>query len=265
MIFRTLMAGIVAATALSTVPVRGETPAEKGLAIAVEMDRRDLGWGDSSTVLTMILTNRHGDTSTRELRLKSLEVQDTAVGDKSLTIFDRPRDVEGTAFLSHTRITEADDQWLYLPALKRVKRISSANKSGPFMGSEFAYEDLLSQEVGKYTYNWLRDEACGELTCFVIERFPVYENSGYTRQIVWVDQEEYRPMKIDFYDRKNAPLKTLVYADYRQYLGQYWRAQHMAMENLQTGKATTLTFEDYEFQVGINERDFTASRLKQVR
>lgn len=265
MILRTLMAGIVAATALSIVSARGETPAEKGLAIAVEMDRRDLGWGDSSTVLTMVLTNRHGDTSTRELRFKSLEVPDLSVGDKSLTIFDRPRDIEGTAFLSHTRITEPDDQWLYLPALKRVKRISSANKSGPFMGSEFAYEDLLSQEVEKYTYNWLRDEACGELTCFVIERFPIYENSGYTRQVVWVDEDEYRPMKIDFYDRKDALLKTLVFADYRQYLGQYWRSHHMSIENHQTGKATTLTYGDYEFRVGINERDFTPSRLKLVR
>jgi outer membrane lipoprotein-sorting protein len=242
-----------------------ETPEEKGLAIAQEMDRRDIGWSDSTSRLKMLLTNSVGRTSLRELRTKSLEVQAEGYGDKSLTIFDHPLDVEGTAFLSHTKITEPDDQWLYLPSLKRVKRISSANKSGPFMGSEFAYEDLLSQETDRYTYQWLRDEACEELECFVIERYPVYENSGYTRQTVWIDKAEYRLMRIDFYDRKESLLKTLAYSDYRQYLSRYWRAHILQMENFQNGKGTTLTFEDYQFQLGLNENDFTPGRLKRAR
>lgn len=197
--------------------------------------------------------------------MKSLEVSAPGMGDKSLIIFDRPRDVAGTAFLSHTKISEADDQWLYLPALKRVKRISSANKSGPFMGSEFAYEDLLSQEVEKFDYKWLRDEACGALDCFVFERYPLYENSGYTRQIVWTDKSKYRPQKIEFYDRKESLLKTLIYSDYTQYLDRYWRALTMKMENHQTGKSTSLTFDDYVFQVGLTDADFLSSRLKRVR
>lgn len=246
-------------------PASAQTPQEKGRAIAMEMDLRDLGWKDSTTAMTMVLFNAAGQSSTRRLRLKSLEVSAPGFGDKSLTIFDRPRDIEGTAFLSHTKIIEADDQWLYLPALKRVKRISSANKSGPFMGSEFAYEDLLSQEVEKYGYKWLRDEACGDLECFVFERYPLYENSGYTRQIVWTDKTEYRPMKIEFYDRKESLLKTLVFSDYNQYLGRYWRALILKMENHQTGKSTLLTYESYQFQVGLKEIDFTASRLKRVR
>ena len=265
MIVRTLLAGAVSALTMIAAPSWAETSQEKGLVIAEELDRRDLGWGDSEVAMKMILTNRNGESSTRELRLKSLEVQASGLGDESLTIFDYPRDIKGTAFLSHTKITEPDDQWLYLPALKRVKRISSANKSGPFVGSEFAYEDLLSQEVAKYAYNWLRDERCGELECFVVERVPVYENSGYTRTIVWVDKDEYRPMRIEFYDRRNAHLKTLVYADYRRYLGQYWRAHTQQMDNHQTGKSTTLTFDDYAFQIGLNESDFRSSRLKRVR
>ena len=265
MIIRTLLAGAVSALTMIAAPSWAETSQEKGLVIAEELDRRDLGWGDSEVAMKMILTNRNGESSTRELRLKSLEVHASGLGDESLTIFDYPRDIKGTAFLSHTKITEPDDQWLYLPALKRVKRISSANKSGPFVGSEFAYEDLLSQEVAKYAYNWLRDEQCGELECFVVERIPVYENSGYTRTIVWIDKDEYRPMRIEFYDRKNAHLKTLVYADYRRYLGQYWRAHTLQMDNHQTGKSTTLTFDDYAFQVGLTEADFRSSRLKRVR
>ena len=144
-----------------------QTPEEQGLAIATEADRRDKGFGDSSATMKMVLRNRHGDESTREVRVRTLEVEGD--GDKSLSIFDSPADVKGTAFLTFSHILEPDDQWLYLPALKRVKRISSKNKSGPFMGSEFAYEDLGSQEVEKYRYRYLRDEPCGDgWQCWVI-------------------------------------------------------------------------------------------------
>lgn len=242
-----------------------ETAQEKGLQIAEEADRRDQGFGDWRAELKMILGNRHGETSERELRMQGLENPDPKDGDKSMIVFDKPRDVKGTALLTYTHILESDDQWLYLPALKRVKRISSNNKSGPFMGSEFAYEDFTSQEVAKYKYKWLRDEPCGELTCFVVERIPQYENSGYTREVTWVDQNEYRVQRVDFYDRKNALLKTLHLKDYRRYLDKYWRALNLFMENHQTGKTTRLTWSDYEFRVGLGEEDFTKARLKRMR
>ena len=181
---------ILAVLSLLLADAVAETPEEKGLAIAVEADRRDLGWNDSTSSLTMLLRNRQGDESLRFIRVRNLEVEGD--GDKGLTIFDEPRDVKGTAFLTFTHKTGPDDQWLYLPALKRVKRISSKNKSGPFMGSEFAYEDISSNEVEKYTYKYLRDEACGELQCFVVERYPVDPNSGYTRHVAWLDKDEYR-------------------------------------------------------------------------
>ena len=242
-----------------------QTPEEKGLAIAQEMDRRDLGWGTSETVLRMTLRNRHGQTSTRTLSIQSMEMVDPKLGDRSLTVFSEPRDVDGTAFLSHTKVFEPDDQWLYLPALKRVKRISSSNKSGSFMGSEFAFEDLTSQEVGKYTYKHLRDERFDGQDCFVIERYPVYKNSGYTRQIAWIDRAEYRPLKIEYYDRKDSLLKTLVLSGYRQYKDQYWRALDLRMENHQTGKSTDLKFDEYNFDTGLTEAAFTSSRLSRAR
>jgi hypothetical protein len=240
-----------------------QTPEEKGLEIAIEADRRDTGFHDSTASLKMLLRNRQGDESTREIRVRTLEQLDD--GDKSLTIFDEPADVRGTAFLSFTHKSGPDDQWLYLPALKRVKRISSSNKSGPFMGSEFAYEDLSSQEVEKYSYKYLRDEACDGMECFVLERDPVDENSGYTRQVVWIDKQEYRPHKVVFYDRKNAILKTLTYSDYQQYLDKYWRAGTMHMENHQTGKSTLLKWRDYRFQTGLSDTDFNRNMLDRVR
>ncbi len=263
-VLKTLVSTLVV-IAFSSHLANAASPEEKGLEIAQQIDLRDQGFGDSRTKLEMHLTNRHGETSIRKMRLATLENSDPTVGDKSLTVFIFPRDIKGTAFLSFTKILDPDDQWLYLPALKRVKRISSANKSGPFVGSEFAYEDLVSFEVGKYDYKWLRDEACGELQCFVVERFPKYENSGYTRQTVWIDKAEYRIQKVDFYDRKDSLLKTLVQSNYEQYLAQYWRPLKMVMVNHQTGKSTELVFSSYEFQVGVKDNDFTPNRLKLIR
>jgi outer membrane lipoprotein-sorting protein len=240
-----------------------QTPEEKGLEIAIETDKRDIGFGDSSSELTMILRNKQGDESKRQISNQTLEVEND--GDKSLVIFNEPRDVKGTAFLSFTHKSGPDDQWLYLPALKRVKRIASDNKSGPFMGSEFAYEDISSQEVEKYTYKYIKDENLDGIDCFVMERYPVDESSGYTRQVTWIDAEEYRTMKVDFYDRKNSLLKTLTYHEYNQYLDKYWRANKLSMINHQNGKSTDLLFADYKFANGFSESDFNQNSLKRAR
>jgi hypothetical protein len=154
---------------------------------------------------------------------------------------------------------------LYLPALKRIKRIASKNKSGPFVGSEFAFEDITSQEVEKYTYRYLRDEVLDGQDTFVMERYPVDKNSGYTRQTVWMDKAHYRLMKVDYYDRKSALLKTLVFKGYKQYLELYWRAGTMAMFNHQSKKSTDLIWNDYEFATGLDDGDFTRNSLQRAR
>lgn len=237
--------------------------ADKGLQIAKEADLRADGFGDFTAEMEMILKNRQGDTNTRYIRILGLEVKGD--GDKSLSIFDEPADVKGTAMLTYSHKTEADDQWLYLPALKRIKRIASNNKSGPYMGSEFAYEDIASQEVEKYTYKYLRDEVFSGVDCFVVERYPVDENSGYKRQVVWIDKVEYRPLKIDFYDRKDSLLKTLVNSGYKKYLEHHWRPDEMFMENHQTGKTTRIAWKNYRFRTGLSERDFQVDDLKRAR
>ncbi len=235
----------------------------KGLAIATEVDARDTGWMDSSVTMNMTLIDRKGRESTREIKSKTLEVLDD--GDKSLSLFESPRDVKGTAMLTFSHRLDADEQWLYLPALKRVKRISSRNKSGPFMGSEFAYEDISSQEVEKFAHTYLRDDVVGETAVFVTQRVPKYKFSGYTKQIAYIDKERYIPVKIEYYDRKDALLKTLVMSDYQQYLGKYWRAGTLTMTNHQNGKKTILNFEGYAFNTGLTDNDFKSSKLKRLR
>ena len=240
-----------------------DDPVAKGLAIAQEVDRRDLGFGDTKVQLTMILRNSHGDEASRSLRSRVLEQTDD--GDKSLIIFDNPGDVKGTAFLSFTHKEGPDDQWLYLPALKRVKRISQSNQSGPFVGSEFAYEDISSQEVEKYTYRYLRDESFDGRNHFVVERDPVDPKSGYSKQIAYIDQEHYIPWKVEFFDRKGSPMKTLTFSGYQQYLDQYWRADRQHMVNHQTGKSTELVFEGYEFGNGFTDDEFNRNALQKAR
>ena len=240
----------------------------KGRAVALANEEYDTGYGDSESEMRMILHNRHGETSERELRQKTLENTALEVGDKSLIVFDRPRDVAGTTMLTFAKILEPDDQWMFLPALKRVKRISSANKSGPFMGSEFAFEDFSSQEFGKYSYRYLREEPCpGEvgLTCDVIERYPLYENSGYVKQVGWSDQAHHRAHKTEFFNRRCDKLKTLTMGDHRQYLNHYWRAHQLHMINHLTGKSTDLMWQDFEFRVGLSDADFTKNSLQRAR
>lgn len=255
---------ISALFALGSVTTFAQTSQEKGLAIAVEADKRGEGFGDSQVELKMVLVDSKGTESPRDMRVKSLEGLGEE-GDKSLMIFDTPIDQKGVAMLTYTHKEKSDDQWLYLPALKRVKKISSKNKSGPFVGSEFAFEDISSQEVEKYTYNYLRDETFDGKDCFVVERFPTDKYSGYTKQVAWIDKAEYRALKIDFYDRKKSLLKTLENKDYKLYLDKFWRPALSVMQNHQTGKGTRLEYKGYEFKVGLNDKEFTKNSLKRAK
>ena len=242
---------------------QAETPEEKGLRLAREASARNDGFGDFTAALTMLLRDRKGRETRRQMRLKVLEVPGD--GDKSLFVFDEPRDVRGTALLNHGHINTDDDQWLYLPALKRVKRINSSSRSGAFMGSEFTYEDMSTQEVEEYTYTYLRDESCGELACTVTEQVPLDEKSGYSRKVVWQDKDDLRTWKVDLYDRRNSHLKTLTFAGYRQYLDRFWRAGEMTMVNHLTGKSTVLEWTDFRFRTNLDDGEFTQTALRRVR
>lgn len=238
-------------------------PEEVGLAIMKEAKARNIGWGSSTAEMTMILRNKAGAESIREMESKSLEV--VGDGDKGLTVFNEPKDISGTAFLSFSHVLDADEQWLYLPALKRVKRIASQNKSGPFMGSEFAYEDLSSFEVEKYSYRYLKDEALDGQNNFVIELYPVDKFSGYSKQMLWIDSEHYRVSKINFYDRRNTLRKTLTFTDYQLYLDKFWRPLTQDMINHVTGKSTTIKMKNISFDTGLTDNDFNRNALRRAR
>ena len=234
-----------------------------GLEIALKADNSFSGYGDSKTNLKMLLKDRKGLITERVMKMKLLEVPED--GDKSLIVFDSPRDVRGVAVLSHAHKTGSDEQWLYLPALKRVKRVASKNRTGPFLGSEFSLEDLSFQEVEKYSYKYLRDEDLKGKECYVIKRVPLDPYSGYTKQIVWISKTDSLIHQIHHYDRKSFHFKTQVFRGYKKYLNKFWRPNEIHMINHQTDKTTTLFFEDMAFNTGLSEKDFTQNSLKRSK
>lgn len=133
------------------------------------------------------------------------------------------------------------------------------------MGSEFAFEDLSSQEIEKYTYKYIAEEKSNGEDCYKVERYPVSKTSGYKKNIVWYNKANYRPEKIEFYDRKDELLKTLIYSNYNIHLSKYWRPSTMKMVNHQNGKETLLEFSEIKFGINLTEEDFSQNALKRAK
>ena len=238
--------------------ILNEDAARRGLEIAQESDRANAGFVSEYSEMEMVLINAHGDQTVRKLTTETMEMEDD--GDKSVSMFLWPADVKGTKMLTWSHKVDDDDQWLYLPALKRVKRISSKNKSGSFMGSEFAYEDLGSQEVEKYSYTYLGDESAEARECYKLERIPVSTRSGYSKQIVWMAKDLMNPVRIEYYDRKGELLKVGVFKDYRQVNG-FWRVHEIEMKNVQTLKSSLIKWESRQLGQEIAEDQFKSESL----
>ncbi len=228
--------------------------------LAQKSDDAQSGFKDAVSQMSMILVNASGQKRERLMKIKVLEGKN---GDKSLMEFLSPADVKGTKFLNYEHVNKDDDQWLYLPALKRVKRIASKNKSGAFMGSEFSYEDLSTFNVKKYTYP-KGEVKTGEFDgkkVYLGESKPVSKYSGYTKLLTWVDAKTFLILKIEYYDRKRELLKTAIFSDYKKING-FWRIGKIVMSNIQNDKKTTLIWKNEQINRGLKEKDFHKRVLK---
>ncbi len=229
------------------------------LEIAQKADKVTDGFESSIAKTQMTLINANGQKSVRDMVMKTLEGKN---GDKTISTFLSPADVKGTKVLGWEHIDKDDDQWLYLPALKRVKRIASRNKSGSFMGSEFSYEDIGNQNYQKYTFEGEpKTVMFNSKECYVGTRIPKDKNSGYTKQITWVDTKDFLIQKVDYYDRKGELLKTASFSDYKKIDG-IWRVGKIVMKNHQNDKETILIWKDDKIKAGLKSRDFDKRMLK---
>ncbi len=242
-----------------SLPAYGASPEQRGLELAKKIDKANEGFESEASQVQMDLIDPYGDRIRRTMIIQIIEGDGD--GDKSRVEFLTPPDVNGTKLLTWTHKTGDDDQWLYLPAIKRIKRISSRNKSGPFMGSEFSYEDMTSPEVEKYTYRFIEDTELDGRRCWKYERYPVDKRSGYRRQVVWTDKEYMGALKVEYYDRKNELLKTGVFKGYKKY-GNQWRAGAVDMLNHQTKKRSILTWTDREIGADLDADDFESDALE---
>ncbi len=229
------------------------------LEVAQKSEEALSGFEDSTSKMEMKLINARGQEKIRTMSMKVLEGEDE---DKSLMEFLTPADVKGTKFLNYEHIAKDDDQWLYLPALKRVKRIASKNKSGSFMGSEFSYEDLSAFNVKKYHYEGEAKEVLlDSKEVYQISSVPVSKNSGYTKLISWVDKKTFLIQKIEYYDRKKELLKTAFFDKYNNFSGIY-RMAKITMKNIQNDKTTILTWSEQKIKTGLKKKDFHKRYLK---
>lgn len=237
----------------------GAGPAEdQGLDLARKVDQANDGFRGETSSMEMVLINAHGERTTRKLTSQAGE--SAGDGDRSRIEFQWPADVKGTRMLTWTHRTSDDDQWLFLPAVNRVKRISSNNKSGSFMGSEFAYEDLGSQEVDKYKYKLLGDATLDGRAGWKLERTPVDPRSGYSRLVTWIDREYMNAVKIEYHDRKGELLKTATFSGYTKF-GRWWRPGKIVMVNHQTKKESHLTWSSRKLEVALSQDTFRSESL----
>jgi len=170
--------------------------------------------------------------------------------------------VKGSKLLSHGHKDRDDDQWIYLPALKRDKRILSRGQTGSFLGSEFSFEDMRSPIIEKFSYKFLREEKIDRHDCHLIERIPLDKKSGYKKQLVWLDKSELRIRQIHYYDRRDKLFKVFTADDYKQHKSKYWRPNKIVMKNLKNGRSTLITYSEYNYDAGLKETDFQKSVLK---
>lgn len=234
-------------------------PTAKGLEIARKCDAANAGFGSEEARVEMVLVNAGGDRVERKLGMKTLEVDGD--GDRSLLTFEWPPDVKGTRLLTHAHPGDDDDQWLYLPAMRRVKRISARSQSAAFMGSEFAFEDLGGQEVSKYTWRLESEEKVGDRDVWKLTRVPTNKRSGYSKQVVWMDKQYCQPVKIDYHDRKKTLLKTMTATAFTRH-GKWWRPQSLEMVNHQTHKKSILKWAARSMQADLDEDDFDKDALE---
>ncbi len=233
----------------------------------MEKNDRQMNSRDEESRFTMKLINKQGKQRTRtvSMYLKT----DIRNNDKTLIRFLSPADVKGVGLLA-MEDGEREDQWLYLPALKRVRRISSSEKSDSFMGSDFSYEDVEQNDLDNYAYTLLREEALDGQSCYVIQSIPVNEQTiketAYSRTEVWIRQDNFIAARVDYFNHKGDLFKTMRSDNIRPIDGtDKWRAHLIDMRNVSTGHHTELQYDSIHIDRGLDDNLFTQRYLERGR
>lgn len=253
----------ILAMGLTSVSGWAELPDIDAYQVIFNEDEQEDG-DDQTSDLEMTLINKKGQERIRKVMSYRKDYGDD---DKSVMFFLEPADVKDTAFLSwnYDDAEKDDDQWLYLPALKKVRRISSSNKDDYFMGTDFTYNDMGDREIDDYTYTHLEPEVIDGIECYHIERLPknkdVIKETGYDRTEVWIRPDNWIMVKAVFYDRKLKLLKELTVSDIDQIDG-IWTAHTLFMNNIQKKHKTVFKMSNVRYNTGLDDDLFSQRRIQ---
>lgn len=229
-----------------------------GQQIMTRVDDRPNG-DDRKSVLTMTLINRSGRKRIREVEYFS---KDFGKDKKSVMVFKKPADVSGTAFLSweYDDPAREDDKWLYMPAMKKVRRISGASKNEYFMGSDFTYDDMGDRNVEEDTHTLLGEEIVDGHDCWKIESIPVNPEEMYTRRLLWVCKAADMVIKAEYYD-KDGLLKIYKVLDFRRQDG-FWTLLRSEMDHVARHHKTVMRMDAVRYDSGIGDHLFRVSTIQ---
>ncbi len=210
---------------------------------------------DQTSDLTMTLINKSGNERVRKIKQFT---KDFGSVEKSIMFFTAPADVKNTSFMnwSYDDPSKSDDQWIYLPALKKVKRISSESKSDYFMGSDFTYDDLGDRKLDDDTHKLLREETIDGVDYYVVESIPKDEDYMYSKTVTWIRKDNFIGLKKEFYDEDGELLKILKIKKFKDISG-FLVITNSEMENVQKNHRTTMKLENIRINTGIPASKFT--------
>ncbi|MCD4650687.1 MAG: outer membrane lipoprotein-sorting protein [Candidatus Cloacimonetes bacterium] len=230
-----------------------------GLQIIENVYNRPSG-KDQTSDLSMILENSRGDKRVREIKQF---LKDSGDMEKKIMFFVSPADIYNTSFMnwSYDEYGKDDDQWIYLPALKRVKRISSDSKSDYFMGSDFTYDDMGDRQPGEDTHKLLRLENIDGKEYYVVESIPKEEEYMYSRTITWIEKDKWIGKKKEFYDEDSELLKILYVKEVRNING-IDVITNSEMHNVQSNHKTRMVLSNVQINTSISDSRFSERIMK---
>jgi len=216
---------------------------------------------DLRAKVRMKLIDAQGNVRERELTM--LRINLGRSGEQRYYVyFHGPADVKGTSFLVWKYPAKEDERWIFVPALMQVKRVAADDKRSSFVGSDFTFEDVSGRDPEDETHKFLRKEKLDERPVYVVESKPKAPVE-YSRRLSWIDTERWLPLKEDYFDARNEPLRTFT-ADKVEQVGKQWTVMARSMKNLQSGHRTEVVFQEVEYGVGLNEDIFTERHLRDV-
>jgi len=219
----------------------------------------------SAMDIQMTLVDKDGDTSTRRIQTLILNENDLT---KTITLFLEPASVRNTRFLTVENSGRADDQWIFLPSLRKVKRIAAGDKEGSFMGSDFSYSDMGSSgsSVDDSVQTILREEKYIGRNCFVVESIPnAGTDNNYGKYVTWVDKTSWLTLKVEFYSKDGSTQIKELNSENIVKENDHWLAKKITMETLASGHKTVLDIKQVKYDIPLNPGYFTTTFLETGR